>query len=275
MEEIHIYTGGTPGDAINQIREATERLKPVLVIIDPLFRLTKVKDGNDYIQVTNALDPLLRLARDTGTHVLCVHHSPKGERGIEDSPLGSQAIFGSVDTLMLMKRCENFRTIQTQQRYGEDMEEITLEFNKDTKTILLGEDVYFIEVKYAKNKIIDFLSTQREPITEAMIKNEVEISVKLKCKALRELVAEGRVKREGLGTKGHPYKYAGILVPGIGVEPEYQNPKMTGNPHGCKENSGSQDFATFKENEKSPEPAFDTKNNEVLDLSNIDFEEVV
>lgn len=77
--EIHIYTGASPVDAIKQIRKATELLKPGLVIIDPLFKLIKVKDGNDYIQVTNVLDPLLRLARDTGTHVLCVHHSPKGE----------------------------------------------------------------------------------------------------------------------------------------------------------------------------------------------------
>src|SRR3989304_4616208 len=47
-EEIHIYTGGTPTDAIKQIRHAVESLKPSLLIIDPLFRLTKVKDGNDY-----------------------------------------------------------------------------------------------------------------------------------------------------------------------------------------------------------------------------------
>ncbi|GAB60905.1 MAG: hypothetical protein DWB56_02715 [Candidatus Jettenia sp.] len=125
-EEIHIYVGGAPADAISQIKGVVEKLKPALLVIDPLFRFTKVKDGNDYHQVTNALEPILRLARDTGTHVLCVHHSRKGESSAEDSFLGSQAIFGSVDTLMIMKRHEHYRTLQTIQRYGDDLPETIL-----------------------------------------------------------------------------------------------------------------------------------------------------
>lgn len=130
-ESIHIYVGGAPASAIDQIRRVVEEMKPVLVIIDPLFRFTKVKDGNDYHQVTNALEPLLRLARDTGTHVLCVHHSRKGESAAEDSFLGSQAIFGSVDTLMIMKRHEHYRTLQAIQRYGDDLPETILAYDRE------------------------------------------------------------------------------------------------------------------------------------------------
>src|SRR3990170_1339984 len=68
-EDVHVYVGGAPADAIGEINNVVGNVKPALVIIDPLFRFTKVKDGNDYHQVTNALDPLLRLARDIGTHV--------------------------------------------------------------------------------------------------------------------------------------------------------------------------------------------------------------
>ena len=259
-EEIHIYTGGTPVDAIRQIRDATERIKPVLVIIDPLFRLTKVRDGNDYIQVTNAIDPLLRLARDTGTHVICVHHSRKGECAAGDSFLGSQAIFGSVDTMLIMKRHDRYRTLQTIQRYGEDLEETILDFDKTTRLVTVGGSRQEEDTNVLKKAIIEFLSTQTEPVTEIIINQGVEGSVKFKCKALRELVSENKINREGKGAKGNPFKYSTILLPSIYVEVEKENPEMTGNPHGCQGYSTIQDFAAFKENEKSKIVEYSVKN---------------
>jgi hypothetical protein len=138
-EEIHIYSGSAPIDAIMQIREATEQIRPVLIIIDPLFRLARVRDGNDYAAVTQALEPLLILARETGAHVLCVHHTGKGDRQGGDSVLGSTAIFSTADTLLLMKRYEYYRTIHSIQRYGEDVEETTLHYNTEDRTIQLGD----------------------------------------------------------------------------------------------------------------------------------------
>lgn len=73
-EEIYIYAAAAPVDALQKIRAEVERTKPALLIIDPLFRFTRVRDSNDYAQVTAALEPLLALARETGVHVLCVHH---------------------------------------------------------------------------------------------------------------------------------------------------------------------------------------------------------
>ena len=103
-EPIDISTTSAPADGLAQVRAIAEQRKPVLIIIDPLFRFTRVKDGNDYAQVTQALEPLLRLARETRAHVLCVHHSGKTHREDGDNILGSTAIFGSVDTLLTMKR---------------------------------------------------------------------------------------------------------------------------------------------------------------------------
>ena len=207
-EDIHIYTGGAPADAIRQITSVVESLKPVLLIIDPLFRLVKLKDGNDYIQVTNALEPLLRLARDSGTHVLCVHHSPKGERNPEDCVLGSQAIFGSVDTLMIMKRHENYRTLQTIQRYGEDLEETVLNYDKGEGSVTIGNTRQEQDTNCMEELIIDFLSKQTEPVTEKVINDEVEGRTILKRKALRELIKQDEIVRVGRGGKGDPYKYS-------------------------------------------------------------------
>ncbi len=241
-EELHIYTGGTPVDAIKQIREATERLNPVLIIIDPLFRLTKVKDGNDYIQVTNALDPLLRLARDSGVHVLCVHHSSKGQRDGGDSVLGSTAIFGTVDTLMVMKRHEHYRTLQTIQRYGDDLEETILNFDRETRTVTIGGTRQEQDVNMMKKAIIAFLLTQTAPVTEPLIVKETEGNTALKRKAIRELVSAGGVKRDGKGSRGDPFLYSRILVPDLYVKQEYENKKMAGNPHGCKPDSRTDNF---------------------------------
>ncbi len=282
-EDIHIYVGGAPGDAIKQIRAAVEKIKPALLIIDPLFRLTKVKDTNDYAQITNALDPLLRLARDTGTHVLCVHHANKmgGEGG--NCVLGSQAIFGSVDTLIIMKRHEDYRTIQTIQRYGDDLPETVLVFDKVSRNVSLGGTRQDEDTRVMKSVILKFLSEQNEPIIESVITNEIEGRTTNKRKALRELVESGEVSREGKGGKGDPFKYSCSLVPNIYREQENKNQKITGNPHKINDYSCSQDFAKFQENEKSREQEFllreqeknETENNTILDIPEVEFAEEV
>jgi len=182
-EEIYIYAGSAPVDALIQIKEVTELLKPALIIIDPLFRLTRVRDGNDYAAVTQALEPLLRLARDTGTHVLCVHHTGKGDRQGGDSVLGSTAIFSSVDTLMIMKRHENYRTVHTIQRYGKDLEETTLHFDKDARTISIGKSKQEEDLTTLSDAIMEFLSSQSEPFTEPVIMEDIEGRTGLKRKA--------------------------------------------------------------------------------------------
>src|SRR3990172_2419000 len=268
-EAVFIYTGGTPVDAIKQIREAVELLKPALVIIEPLFRLAKVRDGNDYVQVTNALDPLLRIARELKTHVLCIHHSSKGHRDGGDSVLGSQAIFGSVDTLLIMKRHESYRTIQTIQRYGEDMEETILNYDKNTRTVTIGNTREVENLARVRQDILTFLGSQNEPATEPLIVKETEGNTALKRKAIRELVSFGEVKRDGKGGRGDPFRYSRILVPGIYVKQEYENPKSTENPCGCKPYSRTDNF-TKNDSRTEDFTGVGNKKNEVISIE--DFE---
>lgn len=267
-EDIFIYTGGTPVDAIQQIKKVVIETKPVLIIIDPLFRLTKIKDGNDYAQVTMALEPLLRLARDTGTHILCVHHSGKGDRQGGDSVLGSTAIFGSVDSLLIMKRLENYRTISSIQRYGDDLPETTLHFDKDSRTVEIGKLKQEEDIDGLKKAILEFLSSQSEPVVRPVIMEAVEGRQSIKYKALLKLVEEGQVSREGKGGKGDPFKYGCTLVPEyIGVQAK-QNPENGQNPYGCSANGCTQVFAENQESEKSRVQAFSPNEDGVIDLRN-------
>ncbi len=255
-EDIFIYTGGTPVDAIKQIREVAETLKPGLIIIDPLFRLTRIKDGNDYAQVTLALEPLLRLARDTESHVLCVHHTNKGQQQGGDSVLGSTAIFSSVDTLMIMKRHENYRTVQTIQRYGEDLEETTLHFDKDVRFISIGKAKQEEDISIFGDAIVEFLSSQNDPVIESEIMDGVEGRTGVKRKALREFVNDGKITREGKGGKGDPFRYSCSLVPIYSVEQENENPEKHLTSYNHNENTRSQDSSKCNKSEMLREQAF-------------------
>lgn len=220
-EPIYNYSGGSTKDAIEQIGAAIQEFRPVLVIIDPLFRLVRVKDGNDYAQMTQAIEPILRMARDTGAHLQFVHHAPKAEREeAGDAVLGSTAIFASVDTLLFIKRHENYRTVQTVQRYGEDIPETTLIFDRESRTITMGGGKEEADLNGAKEAIADYLSKQAEPVMEAAIGSDVEGRTALKRKALRALVSEKRIMRYGKGGRKDPFRYALHGVPDVPAVPD-------------------------------------------------------
>ena len=102
---IFIHTGSAPEKAIEELRKAIIESKAILAIVDPLQRLIRLPDLNDYSSVSLALEPLMQIARETGCHILLVHHANKGiPREGGDSILGSTAIFGSVDCALIMKR---------------------------------------------------------------------------------------------------------------------------------------------------------------------------
>lgn len=256
-EEIHVFVSTAPIDALVQLRKAAEDIKPALIIIDPLFRLTRVKDGNDYVQVTAALEPLLSLARDTGSHVMIVHHTGKGEqRTSGDSILGSTAILGSVDTAIIVKRGDKSRSVHSIQRYGQDLEETTLSFDPSTRVITLGETKEIEKQKEVAALIVEFLSLQGEPVTEADILEGVEAGRGVKTKTLRALVEDRTILREGRGGKGDPFKYSCSVVPSIYMgtrkqENEIAREPLMDNKYSCSGAIGEN--GNFREQEKNPE----------------------
>lgn len=207
-EDVRVFVSNAPVDALAKLREQTEQVKPVLIIVDPLLRFTRVRDGNDYAEVTQALEPLLMLARETGAHVLVVHHTGKGERQGGDSILGSTAIFASVDTAMILKRGETYRTIQTIQRYGQDLEEAVLTFDPVSRTIGLGGTKEDAETTAMEAAILEHLEGQSGAVTEAEIREAVEGRRQIQMKALRNLHSNSLVSREGAGRRNDPYRYS-------------------------------------------------------------------
>ncbi len=229
-DPVSVFCGASPQDGLAQLRQATEREKPVLIVIDPLGRFVRVRDLNDYAGVTAALEPILILARESGAHILMVHHTGKGERAGGDSILGSTALFGAVDTALILKRAGNFRTLSSFQRYGTDLEEITLMMDEETRSINAGLSKREADEEEAGGAIMEFLKGQTDLLEEKTIMEGVEGRKGLKVKALRRLVEKGEAVRSGKGGKGDPFKYSCSLVPSILREQENKIPESDISP---------------------------------------------
>ena len=166
-EEIFIHTGPAPGrDALNDLRAAIEKHKAILAVVDPAFKLIRLKDGNDYVEVTRAFEPLMNIARQTGCHILLIHHFGKGDREGGDQILGSTALFAAVDTALFMRKREHYRTLTSTQRYGTDIEGLALAFDKDTGLITTSGSVEELETARAIEAISKFMQARDEWVSE-------------------------------------------------------------------------------------------------------------
>lgn len=210
QEPVLIFPTTIP--SLEQIHRLAALRKPKLIIVDPLFRLARIYNGNDYAEVYRALEPLVALARDTGAHLQCVHHAGKFDREGGDSILGSTALFAAVDTAIFLRRTERYRTIRSIQRYGEDLPETVLPFDPQTGMVSLGqtreqdEEIRISEAMLEHLKLAEDAENGNS-LTQPELEDTVEGRILHKRKALKALVDAGKVERVGKGVKGEPFRY--------------------------------------------------------------------
>jgi hypothetical protein len=257
-EPIHIYCATAPADGVAQLAEAVMRERPALVIIDPVIRLSRMVDSNSYSEVSNALEPFIALARESGSHVMLVHHTGRGDRQGVDAPMGSTAFAASVDTILVMRRTERMRSLSSVQRYGTDLDEVVLTMDEAGRITTSGTKREHDEAE-ARDAINIFLAAHPDADQQA-IKEGVEGRWSIVRPALSAMVKDNSVTRKGAGKKGDPHLYslpvdadqpeqkcdlenAGIVVPTIYREPEYQNPKSNLSACTTDSYSGSRDSA--------------------------------
>jgi hypothetical protein len=208
-EPIYVHAANAPAEGIAALCDLVRERKPILVVIDPLFRLARIRDEKAYAETYTALGPLIDVAREIGTHVMFTHHAGKGMKADSvDSPLGSTAIGGVVSTLVVLKRTSNHRTIETIQRVGADVPGTVLEFDFNTRRLALGKTRLDSERQDCEMEILAFLDSASDPQTQEQIRDGVEGQTRVIRAALTALVAAGRVDRTGEGKKGKPFLYA-------------------------------------------------------------------
>jgi hypothetical protein len=113
-----------------------------------------------------------------------------------------------VDTLLVLKRTERYRTLLTVQRYGADLPETVLDFDSERRAVLLGVEKSEADTKRTANAILEHMAAIDGHITEAEIGDAVDGKTADKRTALRQLVEAEKLRRDGTGKKGDPYVYS-------------------------------------------------------------------
>ena len=204
---LHVCFHRTPGDAAELLGKAVEARQPALVVVDTLFRFQPVGDTSAYGDVLKALSPLHDLARESGAHILAVHHERKAEGESGDRVLGSTAIFGTVDVMLSIERrhADNVRVISSVGRYGEDLPETVIELRPDGSVELAGAADEILE-RRAREAVLAFV-TAHPGATQDEIKNGVGLRWQPARDALMALVRRNVVTRTGGGKAGDPYRH--------------------------------------------------------------------
>ena len=202
-----------PADRGVWLEDLVSELQPALVVIDPLGRWVRLEDGNSYAETTAKLDPLIRMARRTATHVMLVHHSRKagGDRGQE--ALGSTAHAGSVDVVISLKTgARGQRTFYATGRDGVEVEASVLSMADGSGWVDVAGTKAAADLAELEDRILEFLEDQDAPRTEHEIGSEVESGRNRRMDALRRLVGARRIHKSGAGKKGDPYRYSRVSV---------------------------------------------------------------
>lgn len=225
-EQIFIHAAPAPMISQNLLIEQLEQLirdfKPVLIIIDPLFRFTRVRDSNDYSTVTNALEGVVRAARFSNAHIHLVHHMGKAEREGADGILGSTAIFGGLDNVLIITRNGNERSIRSRTRYGKDLESVSLLFDEETRSMTLGGSVQSGSNARLEQEVLALLNASGSSRTQSEIVKSISGRKEAVLSALASLVAKGSIQKTGSGKRNSSFSYS-VFVPHLGVGTETSN----------------------------------------------------
>lgn len=209
-DQVWIHVGKAPQDALLALLAAITSHHPSLVVIDPLFRFTRVKDVSAYAEVTAALENIVEAARKTGCAIVVVHHDRKAMGDGGDQILGSTAIFGAVDTAILMqKRSDGVRLVETEQRYGEPVAPTVVSLD-ERGCAVLGVSLGDYERAATIRRILDTLKDG--PRTQGDLREALQMQGQKLSQVLSQLVAGGQLECTGEGKRGKPYLYS--LPPG-------------------------------------------------------------
>ena len=248
---VEIVFEREPKETFRKLEQLIDKLQPSLVVVDTLIQLVQIGDLNDYAGTARALQPLLALTRRSNAHVLCLHHARKsgGSHGAEG--LGSQALSGTVDVILSLKREEHDRIISSTQRRGRPLEDSVLRLNEDTGLVELAGTKRAMDTALQGEEIIAFLEEQEEPVRMATIQATLRSKRKPLNDTLRALVEQGKIGCAGSGKRGDPYLYCAV--------PE--GPENTAVSAACREQQLSSDSKGLAI-EKEAVPLFPTSNGE-------------
>ena len=182
------------------------RLGLEVVIVDHVQNLVRVSNANDYAEVSNSLDPLLRVAKKTGAHLMLLHHQGKGAAREEIDAMGSEAYRAAADVLIEASKSGEGHSIRAIIRGGDDLPKTRITVNLETGEVE-GIPADQAEIKDAAAKIAGYLKERGDSLTANVIQEAVALKREVVGDALKALLKAGTIERSGAGKKGDPFLY--------------------------------------------------------------------
>lgn len=205
-DDLHIIFGDIPYDAFNKLKGLIVSRSPSMVVIDTLFKFKPIEDTNSYAQTSKNLLEIMNVARETNTAIVLVHHMRKNDADSSTAILGSQGIFGGVDTAFYLSAKNNMRFFSTTQRFGENIEETIINFDKDINAFSLGEKKQVRDEQSLIDLVIPLLV--RKPLCFDELFKRIGGNKGALKSVLNTLGLQKIVHKNGTGKRGSPYVYS-------------------------------------------------------------------
>ncbi len=179
-----------------------------LVVFDALPNLWPVEDENDAAQVIAALMPLMAVTQ-AGAAVLLIRHPRKSGGAEGTAGRGSGAVSGFVDVIVEMRRYraeepEDTRRVLTVYSRFEPFE-MVIRWNGGPDYEALGAPGAY-ETRAQREQLLEALA-ENEGATAEELAQVLGMPFKTVHRHLQELLRAGRVRREGTGKRGSPYRW--------------------------------------------------------------------
>jgi hypothetical protein len=200
-------------DLIKAAVAETRHLSSSLIVIDALsfwagFGRDQEEDAG---AAQKAMDALTSATRE-GIAVVLIHHQRKagGEGG--DAVRGSGAIFGAVDMLLEIERCEDAgqRRLVATGRWSQAPPVLVVEREPEHgawRVVGQAEDRHEAGALSMRDRVLRALPDESPGAAEKEVCELLELDPRKVGGPLRGLVKEGVVERAGRGVPGDPYRY--------------------------------------------------------------------
>jgi hypothetical protein len=209
-DAVHVHIGPLTDSAElrHVLAQYITQHQIALVVVDTLNSFWGIHDENDATAVTQAIKPLLALARETDACILLVHHARKAEGEFGDEIRGSGALFSLQDVALILKRheVETQRRLTLVSRYPETPRELVLELREHGYESL--GDPAAVSKRAKEAKLLDALTDT--PADARTLADRVGLPLKAVYPILEGLVRQGKATRSGSGRKGDPFRFAKI-----------------------------------------------------------------
>jgi KaiC/GvpD/RAD55 family RecA-like ATPase len=142
-DDILIHVGPIGhGNVVDALKEAITQYQASLLVVDTLLLLANFENPNDYNEAYKILSAYRNVARETGCHIIALHHQNKGEDRGANSILGSTAIQGAVDGSIILNNIrgrELYRKLSSWQRGGQRFIDQELKYMPELDIYEIGE----------------------------------------------------------------------------------------------------------------------------------------